>query len=216
MAFQVTGKFKHDQLRLSRSRRRRPFNLKLNRNRRCHREWALTWQPARRLALRQSQASRATGLDRSPAPQWPEQPARSRRPANRAKPEWAHPFQAAGPPRHGRRVQGTGQRAPGPDPREKYLWGHCIFVYIYAYFVHIYAYLILHIMAYLSLCVFQHVIHICAYKTHIHAYFENACLCTFCIFCAYLCKCFFLFAYMCIFWFCIFWHIYVLSKLAKA
>ena len=80
-----TGKFKHDQLRLSRSRRRRPFNLKLNRNRRGHREWALTWQPARRLALRQSQASRATGLDRSPAPLWPEQPARSRRPANRAK-----------------------------------------------------------------------------------------------------------------------------------
>ena len=36
--------------------------------------------------------------------------------------------------------------------------GHCIFLHIYAYFGHIYAYLNLHILAYLSLCIFQHII----------------------------------------------------------
>ena len=50
---------------------------------------------------------------------------------------------------------------------------------------------------------------ICAYKTHIYAYFENAYLCIFgfaylCIFCAYLC----------IWYFCIYVHIWFLHILA--
>ena len=74
-------------------------------------------------------------------------------------------------------------------------------LHIFAYFVHIYAYLNLHIMAYLSLCIFLHIMHIYAYKTHIYAYFENAYLCMWFhvlfIFYAYLCTWYF--AYMCIF-----------------
>ena len=50
----------------------------------------------------------------------------------------------------------------------------CILLHhdIFAYSVPVYANLNLHIIAYLSLCIFQHIMHIWSYKTHIYAYFE--------------------------------------------
>ena len=68
----------------------------------------------------------------------------------------------------------------------------------FAYFCMFCAYLNLHILAYLSLCIFQHIMHICAY------YFENAYLCIFCF--AYFVHIYAYgnFAYMCIFYFAYF------------
>ena len=53
------------------------------------------------------------------------------------------------------------------NAEETYFWDHCIFLHVCAYFVHIYIFFNLHIMAYLSICIFKLIMHICAFKTHI-------------------------------------------------
>ena len=86
----------------------------------------------------------------------------------------------------------------------------CIFLHICAYFVNICAYFNLHIMAYLQLCIFKHILHISTYK-HISMQFlkmhSYAIICIFGF--AYLCVFWHIYAYsmygyMHIFWFCIF------------
>ena len=93
--------------------------------------------------------------------------------------------------------------------QETFFWGHCIFLQVCAYLMHIYACSKMRLMAFLPFCIFKDIMHICAYKTHICAYFENAYLCIFCF--SYLCI---FCAYLCMWYVCMHIHILILHILA--